>query len=88
MKTYTSKNNVTTKITKKMVKQAYESEKQFFLHSNYYCSDFKDVLILSCRTIEPLQNKTATINYLYEMIEDVIERGISQIQIVSDYFNG
>ena len=86
MKTYTSKNNVNTEITKKMVKDAYESEKQFILHSNYYCSDFNDVLILSVRTIEPKQNKKMTIDYLYENITDVIEQGIFQIQIVADYF--
>jgi len=75
------------KITKKAIKDALTSEKQFIYHMNYYCSDFNDVLILSCRAIEPKITQKETINYIYDNIGDVIINAKFNIEIVKEYLD-
>ena len=80
-------NNETFKITKKEIREAYESEKQFIYGMNYYCSDFNDVLILASRIIEPRPSKKETIDFIYENIETIINDSINDLNIVAEYFN-
>jgi NADPH-dependent curcumin reductase CurA len=75
------------KITKKAIKEAFQSEKQFVYHLNYYCSDFNDVLILACRRVEPKQTLQETINYIYDNIGCIIMDAKFHLDIVREYLD-
>jgi len=98
MKTITIE-NLDFSVTKKEIKKALISEKQFILHLNYYCSDFFDVLILSSRYVDFKDSRIRTkegwmitalvekIEYIYNNIEKVINNTRFHLRIVDEYFS-